>query len=269
MADISMLDTVATNDTITADHHNNQNTAITNVNAGLADAEAAAEAWGGPGGFRIFEEFMGSPTTATTGGVYPSGVVAVFSGNVAQLTAQAEAGHPGIATLDTTTGTTNYAGLFLSGQLNAAVTMKLGGGAWFLETCIKLDDLSSGGEEYDYWFGFNENITTMGANCVIFEYDRNNSANWHGVCKSGGTTTRTTTGVAVVEDAWIRLGILVNAAGTSAGFYINGTLVLTIATNIPTSAMWVSQVIQKSAGSTSRKCHVDYLDVACQLTTSR
>lgn len=43
MADISMLDTVATDDTITATHHNDQNTAITNVNNELAQVFLMAQ----------------------------------------------------------------------------------------------------------------------------------------------------------------------------------------------------------------------------------
>ena len=74
---------------------------------------------------------------------------------------------------------------------------------------------------------------------VYFRYsDTLAAGNWQAVCRNNGVETGSVvdTGVAVAIDTTYILDIVVNAAGTSAEFRINGTLVATITTNIPTGA---------------------------------
>ena len=89
--------------------------------------------------------------------------------------------------------------------------------------------------------GFYDSTTANQVDAVSFVYDEGGvstgstaSANWQVVTSSNSTRTWTTTTTAVGAGTWVKLGIIVNAAGTSVGFYINGTLVATHTANIPT-----------------------------------
>ena len=108
-----------------------------------------------------------------------------------------------------------------------------------------------------------------GNNGIFFLYtDATDAGNWQAITYASDTTTSTNTGVAAVT-GWTKLGILINATATSVGYYINGTLVATNTTNIPTAdcgcVVWVSQ----SSGSTSVTLESDYFWIYQFLTNTR
>lgn len=76
----------------------------------------------------------------------------------------------------------------------------------------------------------------------------------------------------VTANQWYKLGIEVNAAGTSVAFYIDGTLVATHTATIPTASgreTSVMSLLIKSVGTTSRTVDVDYINAVAELTTAR
>jgi hypothetical protein len=86
------------------------------------------------------------------------------------------------------------------------------------------------------------------------------------------TPTNETTAVTVAEDTWVKLKIVINAAGTSIGFYIDGELKETITTNLPepgVDSLAIGMGIKKTAGSTSRTAECDYYWHAITFTTGR
>jgi hypothetical protein len=75
-----------------------------------------------------------------------------------------------------------------------------------------------------------------------------------------------------MNTSWNKYEIDINPAGTQALFYINGTLVCTHTTNIPTGAGRTTsprvQII-KSTGTTARTLLVDYWQQDLNFTTTR
>lgn len=74
-------------------------------------------------------------------------------------------------------------------------------------------------------------------NGCFFRYTHSvNGGKWEAVCMSGGVETAADTGVLAAVNGFHVFQVEVNAAGTSAGFYIDDVLVATIVSNIPTAA---------------------------------
>jgi len=155
----------------------------------------------------------------------------------------------------------------------------IGAGQATLEERIHFGALSNGTDTYQYLFGFCDGRNLNGAaqgNGIFFQYNQASSANWLIVTSNGGVQTIADSGIAVVAGTTtsIKLKIVVNAAGTSAAFYVNGTQAANspITTNIPTGTSHKSgimAVLLKSAGTTSVTVDHDYLYSFLQLTTAR
>jgi hypothetical protein len=159
-----------------------------------------------------------------------------------------------------------------------------GGGTWIFETFVNVETLSTVTERFRFVTGFGDNPTNASdSNAAIFTYDEGGtqngtiaSPNWQCVTSVGAVRTLTTTSTAVVASAWVKLRIEVNAAATSVTFFINGTLVATHTTNIPTfvsaanpRGFNVKQSILKSIGTANRSVFCDYLLYENNLTTLR
>ena len=179
-----------------------------------------------------------------------------------------EAGVFGVWQLTTGTTTTGASGIS-TGDLSA---FSLGQGSATFEALIKIPVLSVVGDEYIFRIGFMDSVTGSPTDGVIFSYDRLTNVNWLKLTKSFGTPTQTATSVPVTTTGWTRMKIVVNAAGTSVEFFINGTSVGTATTNIPVGAgreLTTASSIVKSAGTTPRTAKIDYIAFDYDLTTPR
>jgi len=166
------------------------------------------------------------------------------------------AGHPGTVRLTTGTTTTGYGTVF--GQyiyINAGCTYK---------TCIRIEDLSTAGEEFVITAGYGNSATGADhVNGIYFKYKRTVSTKWLmcAVSFATGLETETATTVDVAEDTWISLELSLSADRGTVTYVINGTTVGTVTTNIPTNASDVlahTRVV-KSAGTTARLVQLDYI----------
>lgn len=138
-----------------------------------------------------------------------------------------EQNHPGIRKISTGTQTTSYAGInwrttcvypnggdtniwIIRPSANTGVTIRVG-----------MNDTSSSSDSNDgyYW-----------------EFDPTVSANWQMCCANSGTRTKTATSTAVSAATWYKLEIRVNSGNTSAEFFIDGSSVGTVSTNLPTAS---------------------------------
>ncbi len=199
-------------------------------------------------------------------------------------TLSGEIGHPGIDVLGITTSASSpatMAGVVPNTAGNQL--LRLGNGDyWRFETVTRgrtsTGGLSSATQRYVFRAGFHD-LPTGGAdatNGCYFRYSDNiNSGKWQGVCRSASTESVCDTGFTPLADAWYRLTVSVNAAGTSADFAVNGgTTVSTndcqVTSNIPTSAgtTWGVGII-KTVGATARAVDLDYVDVTGELGTAR
>ena len=230
----------------------------------------------GKKGMSFFTDFIGPATVNSTYGLNNgvSGATISSSVNTSSFAASNQQGIIEYNTLTTATSHAHHSG-------NTIANIGFGGGIWNYETSIYIPTLSTALERYRLFFGFGNTVTNSDAtNGVYFTYDEGGtgngasaSANWQ--CITGGSSVRTLTitTVPVVINTWIKLRIEVNAAATSVAFYINGTLVATITTNIPTYAanrtVTMKQGISKTIGLTARNFYCDYIGYENILTTPR
>ncbi|CAB4154014.1 hypothetical protein UFOVP636_49 [uncultured Caudovirales phage] len=176
-------------------------------------------------------------------------------------------------------GTLNFSFVFHIG--NTIPNISFGNGVWNFETSILFPAISVLIDRYRTTHGFGS-VTgnTDETNGVFFTYDEGGtingttaSANWQCVSVAGSVRTLTTTSVPVSNTSWTKLQISVNANATSVSYYINGTLVATHTTNIPTFALsqyvFMKQGIAKATGTSNRFLHCDYLGYENILTTPR
>jgi hypothetical protein len=182
------------------------------------------------------------------------------------------------------TGTTSTGYITQTNEGFVASQFIFGGGAWVFETFVNVETLSDASNRFRFVSGFG-NAPTNGAdtNGAFFTYDegatQNGTAatpNWQCVTSVSAVRTLTTTTSVVTAGAWVKLRIEVNAAATSVTFYVNGTLVATHTTNIPTwvsaanpRAFNVKQSIVKTIGTTTRSVFCDYFGYENRLTTPR
>lgn len=231
------------------------------------DTASGSSNGGGAGnadGFAVFDDWLGS----FEGSLGWSRVQVGAGASV--FTRLGEEEHPGICLFRTGTDTNGRAGII---QFDECIL--LGGGTYTVEWLVSIEDLSTAVDEYALRFGLGD--TTGGAdfgNGVYFEYDRTVNTNW--LIKTAQAATRTTTDsmVAVAADQWDRFTIEINADATSVEYFINGTSVGTITTNIPnggaaTDGVGPDLMLVKSAGTNGRQIYADYFRMQCTLTTSR
>lgn len=181
-------------------------------------------------------------------------------------------GHPGQVELNTGTATNGNAALGIPGVAGLAMLL-LGNGVVTFETDVYvLDAVSDGTDTYTFGAGFSDNVVT-GTDAVIFRYTHSvNSGKFECVTRSNGVETASDSGITVTQSNWYRLGITINAAASSVDFAINGTVVKTQTTNIPSGANRQTTPMigmLKSAGTNARRWLVDYVYCRIDLTTPR
>ena len=224
-------------------------------------------------GFDFYTDFLNSVAQANG----EAQLLDTRTGTNAATSAQASdaANHPGI--VRSTTGTTATG---RTAPATATSFMRLGGGEVLYETLLNVTALSTGTERFQLVVGFLDTLNAANqVDAVAFVYDEGGvstgsaaSANWQCLCAANSTRTWAGSGQAVAAATWVRLGILVNAGGTSVDFLINGTVVATTTTNIPTAAgreTGFGWLLIKSVGTTARTVDFDYLLVSQLFTAER
>lgn len=218
--------------------------------------------------YELFEDFVTLPSVVLEGGL-----MQVVSGAGAQVTSSTDdAGRPGIITLETGTTTTGAASVLTGGGGGTSNGILLGGGRWYFRADVRGVTLSDGTQRYTVRSGFGD-VAGEPTDGVFFRYvDNVSSGAWVAVCRANAVETTASTGVAFGTE-WQRLEIEVSPAANQARFWINGALVATITSNIPSGASRQTGVlplsIVKSAGTTSRTVRLDFVHVRGQLTAPR
>lgn len=154
---------------------------------------------------------------------------------------------------------------------NTGSNIPLGAGLARFRADIVLATASDGTDTYTVRFGFNDCGITSPSDAqdgAFFRYTHSvNGGRWECVTRNNNVETATDSGVAGISASYQCLAIEVNAAGTSVAFRINGTLVATNTTNIPTGASrstGVTAHIVKSAGTTARGFDIDLMAFHCE-----
>lgn len=171
----------------------------------------------------VRDDFTGN---ATTNGEYSWSNQASGAG-AAVANVVSEVNHPGIRRCSTGTTTAGYAGMnnrltFISpnGGDNFTAILKLSAVTGCLLR-VGLMDTSSSADTADGYY---------------FEFDPASSANWRICASQASTRTKTNSSSAVAATTWYRLDIVVNSGNTSVEFFVNGSSIGTVATNLPSGA---------------------------------
>jgi hypothetical protein len=175
--------------------------------------------------------------------------------------------HPGILT-NTANGSTNpnHDQTLLMGGASQ-IGILLGGGALSISWCFNINTLSNATNRYDLFVGmYDRRAFTNG---VFFQYnDSVNSGKWVLTAyASGATSTNSTTAVGT---GWQTLRIDINAAGSSAEFFVNGTSIGTVSSGLPTGGIKPVISMQRAAGTVAADTlEVDAFWMTQTLTTPR
>lgn len=190
-----------------------------------------------------------------------SGTFDLNWGNAATVSASTGgATTPGVALLR------KAAALDRASMTQAVTGFLLGTMDIYQEWLVRFPTLATALEDYCFAVGFNDcgayDANSLATDGVYFTYNRAvNGANWNLHTVSNGSATNTTNLVsAIAADTWYRLGILIKA-GTSAAFSVNGSVIGTHTTNIPTGAgrgTHFQARLDKTVGSVNSDIHLDY-----------
>lgn len=216
-----------------------------------------------------FEDFIFGPTNFNiglwqpkTGGTPGSQIYAIAP------TAQ----RFGITSLDVGTQFNGWASISSGGEF-FPLQFLFGAGVYTIEADIYLPNLSTVTETYTARFGFGDVYNGDFVDGAYFEYsDAGATPNWYRCTASNGTRTKISSGVAAIAGEWIRLKAVVNAAGTSVEYFINGVSVGSNTTDIPVGAGRQTGAVLsifKSAGTTPRVINIDWAWIHVNLTTTR
>lgn len=183
------------------------------------------------------------------------------------------AGMEGVVKIEISTASQSLGGINTSSLFS-----KVGTGEMRFEAFVNISALSNGTDTYRIRLGYiNASGLTLQTGVevthgVYFEYSSADSANWR-ICTVDNTTnvTKTNTSVAVAATTNVKLAIIINAAGTSVDFEINGTNVGTIATTVPVNRqVGINAYINRTAGTSNfRNAWIDYIRHEKSLTTTR
>lgn len=185
------------------------------------------------------------------------------------LTAAASSTNPGIITSSAASGS-----CAIYGSPTNALPMILGAGAISVNWVIKVAILSTTSPRYTLYVGLGDTFSGGDmANGVYFKYlDTLNSGNWVGNTAAASSRTTASSAVAVINSAFVNLGITVNAAATSASFLVNGVEIANspIVATIPTAAVVPTVRITGSVGTpTVNSILIDLFYMTQTLTTPR
>lgn len=174
-----------------------------------------------------------------------------------------DAAHPGV--LIAGGGATTQ--LINNGARTSSGHVIVGGGEITLTWITKQGALASSAD-YTQRVGFFDDLSTIN-NGIYFEYtDTVNSGAWQIICESAGTKTTNNTSDTVTTD-WTSLKIVVNAAGTSAAFYVDDVECANspITTNIPSTGLYIGYDFTRVTNNDSH--YADLVVLEQNLTAAR
>lgn len=130
-------------------------------------------------------------------------------------------------------------------------------GTYYTEfTGFGISAINDGTDSINYLIGFSDtlNSATADSNAIAVVCNTTDSV-WKCVTKSAGTATTTSTAVSVAANTPINIRIDANT--TTVTFYINGTLVATHTTNIPTTTLTFGVSTKRTLGTNFRYAYLN------------
>lgn len=238
------------------------------MNVGGGSSAAAFDPTSASTTFEVFDDFFDGVNSGQPYGLFgwQSITNGTGGGNVQQAPAATEKNRFGIWKLQAGTAATNVAGVM---SANTGF-MIAGNSTWTFACAINIPTLDDGTDTYAINIGLMNTSAITPSHGIYFQYQKSTSVNWNCTCMAGSVATTTGSGVAA-DTNWNNFRIdVINA--TSAKFYINGTLVATITTNIPTAAgQTIGPILymNKTAGTLNRSFAVDWCYMQYVLGSAR
>lgn len=117
-----------------------------------------------------------------------------------------------------------------------------------------LVSLSDATDTYLQWLGMMDSVSAEPTNGCYFRYTHSvNGGKWQCVTRAAGVETATDSGITAAAGGTDRVfKVVTDAAAANVYFYVDGTLVQTHITNIPTAAMGFMFGALRSAGTASK-----------------
>ena len=217
--------------------------------------------------FYLYDDFLGTPPSSTApNGDGSAWDLALISTGGAVTSVDGGPTSPGVWRISC--GTTSTAAASIT--MGATNNWSFGGGAATLKFRFRIPTLSTSGQRFSITLGFRQNFAGATTDQVALAYSDNiNSGKPILRVIAGGATVDVNCTTTLAANTWYRGKIIVNAAGTQADLYINGTLEATTATGVPTAAMKLGCIVGKSVGATSMSVDLDYIELAQTLATPR
>jgi len=152
---------------------------------------------------------------------------------------------------------------------NNTNSIQPGAGQITISFVLNLVALSAVANRYTINIGLGQSGGVSG-NGISFQYSDNvNTGNWQIVCTKQGVGTTTTNTSIAATTGYHKYQIVINAAGTSVQFFIDGVSAGTIATaNVPSAAMSALVAFVRSSGALPAAL-LDLFVLQNILTTSR
>lgn len=199
----------------------------------------------------LFDDFIHSKQSDESIGELDWRYINVNTGTVVWCALDATAANPGTVRI-TTNATSNSDIKLCQRSTGNTSTVGLKGNIPNLRYLSGVSSVSAADSSKLQVIGYVENMDTPGAGMYFRATD---TGNWYAVT-NGGSETATDTGVAQAT-AFKRFEIRTNSTGTSTTFYIDGTLVATHTTNLPSTALKAVFYIKTTASGT-KSMDIDY-----------
>lgn len=250
----------------------------TQLNAKLASTTTPTSFWAQmptfPASLNYFvNELDIFPSTSLLGVAVSGTSAAVQLADASTAAAGINSTEKSIGVLQLQTGTTNtgraYTGYGIGSTIGA--TIRFGSQAQIFGMRMSVENVSTGVETYTQYLGFLDIHTAVPTNGVFFrQTDGTNSGKWEYVSVIASSLVAADTGVSIASTVNQVFEIVVNAAGTNVTFYIDGALVGTVTSGIPTAAgMAAGYNVIKSNGTTNRRMFVDATYYAIERLATR
>jgi len=219
----------------------------------------------------IYDDFLVDGSIANLIGAYNWKTVASGTNAAVTVSSTSSNTHPGVISMAKGSTTNGYA--MVRAAANAESIVKGNGEIsceWLVQTPAIAGDVS---DNYIIYAGLangaaNGNEPTSGA-YFIYNY-ATSSGKWVGKTALSSSYTSVVSSTTVATSTWYLLKVVINAAGTSIEFFINGTSIGTSTTNLPTAALApICGINNTAATAAGAAILADYVKLVFTFTTAR
>lgn len=218
-----------------------------------------------------FDDFMSGFPNQTQGSAvtYDTAFFRLVKPSSSALNRTAISGHPGIYQFNSTANTSNQPNYIVS-QISTPIDSNIlyASTEWGVRT-DSIGTAAVGDKTFIHRIGFINSVSNVDGQGAYFRYNYAvNGGRWECVTHDGSLETAADSGIAVVAGDWYALKVVVTTADVK--FYINGTLVQTVITTLPTSISY-SGVLFFVVGGTfvTKAITLDYYSIDILLNNTR